>query len=136
MNPLFNKIYLKQRRKNLRIRSTHTEKILWQDLRRKKILGLKFYRQYSIGNFILDFFCPKISLAIELDGITHEFPNVQENDRKKNQFLKENKIQLLRIKDKEFLSDYMKIINQISDIAKKSICKNHDTLFTSRPHPL
>lgn len=100
------------------------------------MLGLKFYRQYSIGNFILDFFCPKISLAIELDGITHEFPNVRENDRRKNQFLKENKIQLLRFKDKELLKNYMEIINQISAAAKKSIGSNHNFgVKTTLPAP-
>ena len=50
---------------------TEAEKHLWKRLRGKQIGGLQFYRQKIIGNYIVDFFCPKASLVIELDGGQH-----------------------------------------------------------------
>ena len=68
---------LKETRRKLRRDSTKAEKILWQELRRKR-LGMKFFRQYSVENFILDFYCPKYCLVIELDGGYHDDKEVQE----------------------------------------------------------
>ena len=50
---------------------TDAEQLLWQRLRRKQILGLQFYRQKPILNFIVDFYCPSVSLVIECDGGQH-----------------------------------------------------------------
>ena len=46
------------------------EEIIWQELRNKK-LGVKFKRQYSLGNYVVDFYCPEAKLAIELEGFVH-----------------------------------------------------------------
>ncbi len=62
------------RRKELRNRSTAAEDLLWQVLRNGR-LGLRFKRQYSIVNYVVDFFCAKAKLAIELDGNIHSKPN-------------------------------------------------------------
>jgi very-short-patch-repair endonuclease len=113
MNPLYNQNNLKERRQLLRRKATFSEKILWQDLRKRKMKGLKFYRQFSIGGFIYDFYCPQIHLAIELDGISHEDPGVLENDRMKNQFLERNGISILRFRDEEVLKDYEGVLKRI-----------------------
>ncbi len=62
--------YLKQVRRDLRKNSTPQEIILWQQLR-KQNLGYVFKRQESMGNFIIDFYCPAKKLAIEVDGSQH-----------------------------------------------------------------
>jgi len=59
---------LKTRRKKLRQNQTEAEKLLWSQLRNKRFYGVKFFRQYSIGHYILDFYSPAFRLAIELDG--------------------------------------------------------------------
>lgn len=87
---------LKTFRKKLRRKSTYSEKILWQDLRNRKFFGAKFYRQFSIGPYIFDFYCHDKKLAIELDGISHTSERVQMKDRMKAEFLQQQGIQLLR----------------------------------------
>ena len=59
------------RRRDLRQKSTSAEEILWKELRRKN-LGHKFKRQFSIDNYVIDFYCPDYKLAIELDGVIHK----------------------------------------------------------------
>lgn len=64
---IFNVPNLKPKRQALRNNPTPTEKLLWSKLKNSQ-LGFKFRRQYSVGGYILDFYCPTKKLAIELDG--------------------------------------------------------------------
>lgn len=64
----YNDEILKLRRKELRKSETDAEKIIWKYLRNKQFYGIKFLRQYSVGPYIVDFYCPFDRLAIELDG--------------------------------------------------------------------
>lgn len=59
---------LKTRARSLRSNPTDAEQRLWSRLRRKQMLGVQFYRQRTIGNYIVDFYAPAVSLAIEVDG--------------------------------------------------------------------
>ena len=59
------------RRKQLRNNSTEAEQTLWEKLRKSQ-LGYKFIRQYSVENYVVDFYCPKLNLAVELDGEGHK----------------------------------------------------------------
>ncbi len=71
MNNIHNRKYLEERRKELRKNLTSAEATLWKYLQRKQLDGHKFRRQHSIENFIVDFYCPKEKLIIELDGAYH-----------------------------------------------------------------
>ncbi len=71
-----------------------SEKLLWKYLRRNG-RGYKFVRQYRIGPFFLDFYCPQIRFAIEVDGEQHL--NHQERDAKKDRLIESDNILLLRI---------------------------------------
>ena len=75
---IHNRKYLLGFRKFLRNNSTTAEATLWKSLKRKQIEGLKFRRQHSIENYIVDFYCPTLKLIIELDGENHN-NLVQEN---------------------------------------------------------
>jgi very-short-patch-repair endonuclease len=68
---LFNRKSLKPLRSSLRNRSTSAESVLWDQLKSKNLEGRKFRRQQSIGNYIVDFYCPSEKLIIELDGDPH-----------------------------------------------------------------
>ena len=68
MTKHYNKLTEKNKRKELRKNSTSSERKLWQYLKNKQIKECKFRRQYSIDNYILDFYCHKAMLAIEIDG--------------------------------------------------------------------
>ena len=68
----FNWPSAKTRRRSLRKSSTDAERKLWSKLRNKQLAGLKFFRQYSVGPYILDFYCPTLRLDIEADGGQHD----------------------------------------------------------------
>jgi very-short-patch-repair endonuclease len=63
---------LKPKSRDLRTLATRPENILWYELLKNKQMGYRFLRQKPVGNYILDFYCPKLKLAIELDGYSHE----------------------------------------------------------------
>ena len=63
---------VEQRARELRQEATPAEQILWDALRAGRLDGHKFRRQHPVGRFILDFYCAKIRLCIELDGEAHE----------------------------------------------------------------
>ena len=58
--------------RNLRRESTPEEKIVWEALRNRKFMGLKFRRQHVLEGFVVDFYCHSFNLAIEIDGKIHE----------------------------------------------------------------
>ena len=67
----FNKSSEKTNRRKLRRNSTEAEEILWEHLKDRKLFKMKFRRQYSIDQFVIDFYCPKKKLIIEIDGSQH-----------------------------------------------------------------
>ena len=83
------------RAKELRNTPTSAEAILWQHLRRKALNGLKFRRQHPFGPFILDFYCPSIKLAIELDGPGHK--SKEAYDARRDSYLESHGIRVLRL---------------------------------------
>ena len=65
-NPIYNNKNLKEKRKELRSNSTSAEAVLWKMLKGKQIEGKRWRRQFSIGNYIIDFYCPEIKLGMNL----------------------------------------------------------------------
>jgi len=68
---IFNKLQVKEKRRRLRNEMTRAECELWKYLRRRNLRGYKFRRQFSIDIYIIDFYCPQLKLAVEVDGDTH-----------------------------------------------------------------
>ena len=62
------KRHLKGKARELRKNMTDSERVLWSRLRGKQLLGVQFYRQKPIGEFIVDFYAPKTKLVVEVDG--------------------------------------------------------------------
>jgi very-short-patch-repair endonuclease len=62
---------LKKYSQELRKNMTETEKLVWSTVRGRQVEGLQFYRQRIIGNYIVDFYCPRVNLIIEIDGGQH-----------------------------------------------------------------
>jgi len=80
----YNKTSEKEKRRELRNNSTDAEKKLWQHLKGKQLAGFKFRRQHSIDSYVLDFYCPEVKLAVEIDGPTHFSDDAVEYDQKRN----------------------------------------------------
>ena len=105
---------MKKYRRELRNNSTPAEKALWKLIKGKQIDGLRFRRQFSIGNYILDFFCPSLDLAIELDGEYHNDDDTFEKDQTRvKELLDKYHIQTLRFENKIVFQQPETIINSI-----------------------
>lgn len=113
MRFLYNNQVLRDRRRSLRNHQTDAEKFLWQTLSHSKFAGLKFTRQYGVGPYILDFYCPKARLAIELDGKTHASEEAKIYDTERTEFLKSLNIQELRFKNEEVLRNVEQVLERI-----------------------
>ena len=109
MTILKNKSQLLPRRRELRKNQTKQEEILWGNIRNRK-LGIKFKRQYSIGGYVLDFYCPELKLVIELDGNQHSEKENFLYDKDRTEFLKVLGCKVLRIKNLELERDIKKVL--------------------------
>lgn len=88
------------------------ELMLWQKIRREQ-LGVKFRRQYTIENRILDFYAPKIKLGIEIDGESH-FSNLENREKelqKDKDFFIKHKIKILRFLNTEVIKNLEGVLN-------------------------
>jgi very-short-patch-repair endonuclease len=92
---------LKALSQHLRKTMTDAENVLWLKLRRKQLKGHQFYRQKIIGKYIVDFYCPKANLVIELDGGQHYSEAGQAKDRARDDVLREMGIKVLRFSDRD-----------------------------------
>ena len=104
---------LKKFARALRNNSTETEIYLWLKLKGKQMYGYDFHRQKPIDNFIVDFFCQELMLAIEVDGYSHEFLEVYNKDTIKEKRLNALGIEVLRFSDEEVLKDMENVIAAI-----------------------
>lgn len=100
------------RRKDLRKRSTETEHLLWEKLRNNK-LGYKFKRQYSITHYVVDFYCAKEKLAIEVDGKIHSISSNIKYDKYRTQYLYSLGIMEIRFKNEEIINNMDQVIAKI-----------------------
>lgn len=113
MTKHYNKKTETEKRRLLRKQQTFAEKIFWMHLRNRQVLGYKFRRQYSVDHYVIDFYCPELKLAIELDGSVHDIPDQKEYDEARQNYLEKFGIKFIRIKNEEFLSNPNKTISRI-----------------------
>lgn len=105
--------HLKSIAMKLRRNSTKSEIWLWKHLKGKKVLGFDFNRQKPIGKYIVDFYCSRLKLAIEVDGYTHRFDDVIKKDEDKSKYLESVGIRLLRFTDDQVLCDVSSVLHRI-----------------------
>lgn len=101
--------------RQLRNNSTKSEIKLWMYLRRDQMHGYDFHRQKPIDEYIVDFFCNKLQLAIECDGYSNEILDILEKDIRKTQRLNELGIMVLRFSDHQIINDIDNVIRTIED---------------------
>lgn len=109
-----------KRSKDLRRRQTHCEKIFWEHVRAKRFHGFKFRRQVPIGPFIVDFLCIKAMLIIEIDGDSHNLPEAQEYDRRREAYLQELNFSILRFSNLDILYSLEECLRKLFDILQSS----------------
>lgn len=109
----FNKYEERDKRRKLRNNPTESEKKLWQFLRKRQLLGHKFRRQHGIDAYVVDFYCPKLRLAVEIDGEIHKLSEVKSDDIERQQYLEKFGISFLRFSNEEVLTNMDKVISTI-----------------------
>ena len=106
-------------RKMLRHHLTPAEATLWSKIKCRKICGMQWRRQFSIGRYILDFYCPKVKLAVELDGKDHFTIEGDKYDVERDNFISEKGIKILRFENCEVWNNMDMIIKVIEDCIKE-----------------
>jgi len=119
---LINTPPLKARRKELRNNPTAAETVLWKYLQRRQILGKKFRRQYSIGRYIVDFFCFECDIAIELDGAPHFRELREDYEAQRTAFLQGQGIQLIRFENRIIYENIEAVLETIREAIRTRGC--------------
>jgi very-short-patch-repair endonuclease len=101
---------LKDRRRLLRKDETESESILWGYLRNRK-LGFRFVRQFSVDNYVLDFYCPQKKLGIEIEGGIHQRRENRVYDKYRESYLGAFGVKVIKFKNKE-------VVTQIDEVLK------------------
>lgn len=113
MDSSHNKKSLTEKRKQLRSNGTSAEAVLWNRLKEKKLDGRRFRRQFSINNYIVDFYCTTEKLAIELDGQNHFTAAGSANDYERDENLKVLGITVLRFENEVVFKNIEGVLDEI-----------------------
>jgi very-short-patch-repair endonuclease len=104
---------LKEKARRLRKNMTDSERILWSRLRARQLLGVQFYRQKPIGNYIVDFYAPRANLVVEVDGSQHQDNRMCERDHDRDGFLNGLGLQVVRFNSREVLKETDSVVEVI-----------------------
>ena len=107
----------------LRHNMTEAEQLLWRELNFNQIKGYKFRRQHPINQFIVDFYCHKAKLVIELDGEIHNKEEVAERDEGREYMLKNFGLEVIRFKNKDVKENINLVLSQIKQKLVESSSK-------------
>jgi very-short-patch-repair endonuclease len=104
---------LKRRSRELRKNSTLAEVLLWNQLKGSKMMGYSFLRQRPIYKYIVDFYCPRLKLVIEIDGDSHR--NKFERDQTRQKDLEELGLSVVRFHDRDVKRDMANVLRCIQN---------------------
>ncbi|MCX6141778.1 MAG: endonuclease domain-containing protein [Ignavibacteriales bacterium] len=96
MTRVFNRKKDQEKRRFLRRNMTKAEVVLWSKLKNRQLLGERFLRQYGVDQYVLDFYCPRLRIAIEVDGDSHFAIGAREYDEQREQHIGTYGIHFLR----------------------------------------
>jgi very-short-patch-repair endonuclease len=92
---------------------TDAEKLLWSKLRAKQLKDSQFYRQRIIGDYIVDFYCPRANLIIELDGGQHYTDEGIKKDKTRDEYLSKKGYTIVRFSDREIFENLTGVMEKI-----------------------
>ncbi|MBE9214711.1 DUF559 domain-containing protein [Plectonema cf. radiosum LEGE 06105] len=114
MTQLYNKKSEKEKRRKLRQNIVKAEKIIWDKIRNRQIEDCKFRRQYSVDKFVIDFYSPKLKLAIEIDGESHFMEGAVEYDRERQSYIKSFGIKFIRFTNNDVYDNLDGVLESIA----------------------
>lgn len=121
---------LKEKARKLRRNPTRTEKILWTKIR-KKALGVEFHRQVPILDYIVDFYCHELFLAIEVDGPIHDLQ--ADKDRRRQERLEAQGVRILRFSNEEIFTALTSVLNSIKNFVEETVSQQDTSPPPSPP---
>lgn len=110
---IYNQAELKEKRRSLRNNLTNTEKLLWKYLKSRQIENVKFRRQFSIDNYIVDFYAAAIKLVIEVEGDTHFKDEEVDYDRRRQRDLESFEVTFLRFTNTDIIESTEFVVENI-----------------------
>ena len=119
MTEIFNKKSETGKRRQLRRQMPKAEVVLWTQLKGKKMQGYKFRRQYGVGPYVLDFYCPKLRLAIEIDGDSHFQTGAEEYDRDRQALIEKLGIRFLRFTNLDVYKSLNGVLEKVADTVQR-----------------
>ena len=115
MKFIHNQPIQKRKRQYLRNNATKAERMLWEELKNNRI-GFKFRRQHGIKGYIVDFYCPKLKLIVELDGMVHDFRKQRERDYLKEKELEKLNFKIIRYNNFDIIENIDEIMTNLKNI--------------------
>lgn len=119
MSQLFNRSAEKEKRRTLRQNATKAEQLVWQNLRSRQVENCKFRRQYSVDYYVLDFYCPDLKLAIELDGESHNSDEAIAADQARQAAIAALGIRFLRFTNQEVYAHLDAVLERIAETVRQ-----------------
>ena len=107
--------------KKMRAKMTPAEELLWAAIKNKQLDGLKFRRQHPISRYVLDFFCARAKLGIELDDKYHEEKSQKLYDADRTDNLKLSNIKIIRFTNQEVLTQLDQVLESIKEKSQDRI---------------
>jgi len=117
--------------RTLRKNQTDAEKKLWTILRNRQLKGIKFRRQFPVGGYIVDFYCPEYRLAIEADGGQHYELKGRQRDELRTKKLNRLGVEIVRFSDRDILTN----IDGVYEAIQKTIEKKKGNPPHLKPLP-
>ena len=111
---------LKPLARNLRSSMTDAEQLIWSRIRKKQICDVQFYRQKNIGNYIVDFYCPKGKLILEIDGSQHYEEEGMKKDRARDNYFDDLSLTVMRFSDIDVFKNINGILERIQEHLKST----------------
>ncbi|TNF42859.1 MAG: DUF559 domain-containing protein [Cytophagales bacterium] len=124
---------LKEFSRELRNHSTLSKILLWQKLRASQFRGYSFNRQKPLDNYIVDFYCKKLSLVIEIDGNSHYSEEATLSDQERQKVLESLGLYFIRFQDKEIKRSIHSVLAELNDFIDDWEVKNG---VSNPPYPL
>ncbi len=119
MRFIFNNPNFKLIRRGLRQQMTDAELLFWSKIKNKQLCAYKFRRQYSIGPFIVDFYCPKLKLVIEIDGSQHAKLDIINYDSSRTAYFQSMNIKVIRYWNHEIMNNIEGVYIDLQEQIKK-----------------
>lgn len=113
---MYNKAFTKDKRRELRKNETKEEKIMWRALRNRNLNGYRFVRQFGIGPYIADFYCPEKKLVVEIDGAHHYTEEGMKYDKEREEYMTQFGIKTVRFDNRWIIENIEVVLYEIEKL--------------------